>query len=108
MIETIKKKYYFQSVRPQQLGEKSKEIFGVNRQLAQFKTIVCKNGKTEFLTSIYTDDNWATSALLHSRQTQIILTCFYHHLKLERIKVVIKVRTQFGIPNHTLVSQHNC
>lgn len=36
MIETIKKKYYFQSVRPQQLGEKSKEIFGVNRQLAQF------------------------------------------------------------------------
>lgn len=57
MIETIKKKYYFQSVRPQQLGEKSKEIFGVNRQLAQFKTIVCKNGKTEFLTSIYTDDN---------------------------------------------------
>lgn len=48
MIETIKKKYYFQSVRPQQLGEKSKEIWGVNRQLAQFKTIVCKMVKQSF------------------------------------------------------------
>lgn len=57
MIETIKKSTISSQSGLNNSERKIKEIFGVNRQLAQFKTIVCKNGKTEFLTSIYTDDN---------------------------------------------------
>lgn len=57
MIETIKKSTISSQSGLNNSERKAKRFLGLTGSWHNFKTIVCKNGKTEFLTSIYTDDN---------------------------------------------------